>query len=264
VRRLLRVLSSAMIACGGLVVADAAVTVVWQEPVTAVIGLLKRTEIDKRYLSYRTAPLSAPDERAVRALATPQQRIAYLARRELHEVARGDAVGLLQIPTIGAAFTVVQGTDAASLQKGPGHYPGSALPGTGQTVAIAGHRTTYLAPFRHLDALRGGEQIVLQMPYGRFVYAVQYLRIVAPTAWWIMRDVGYDRLVLSACTPLFSASRRIVVFARLEYARRVAVSESAAFASSEAGSPATIISQLADKPALMGSRPGRARPRGGR
>jgi sortase A len=87
----------------------------------------------------------------------------------------------------------------------------------GETVAIAGHRTTFLAPFRHIDALRPGDRIVLGMPYGRFVYAVQYHRIVSPTSWWVVRDVGYDRLVLSACNPLFSAAQRIVVFARLEY-----------------------------------------------
>jgi sortase A len=82
-------------------------------------------------------------------------------------------------------------------------------------VAIAGHRTTFLAPFRHLDALRAGDRIVLNMPYGRFVYAVQYRRVVSPTAWWITRNAGYDRLVLSACDPLFSAAHRLVVFARL-------------------------------------------------
>jgi sortase A len=82
-------------------------------------------------------------------------------------------------------------------------------------VAIAGHRTTYLAPFRHIDALRPGDRVVVQMPYGRFTYVVQYRRIVTPTALWVTRDVGYDRLVLSACNPLFSAAQRIIVFARL-------------------------------------------------
>jgi sortase A len=144
--------------------------------------------------------------------------MAYLARREQHELAAGDAIGRIVIPKIGLSLQVVQGTDAASLEKGPGHYPGTALPGLAQTVAIAGHRTTYLAPFRHIDALRPGNRIVLDMPYGRFTYVVQYRRIVAPTALWVIRNAGYDRLVLSACNPLYSATQRIIVFARLRQA----------------------------------------------
>jgi sortase A len=248
-RQLLRTLSSLLIGCGVLLLVDAVVTVVWQEPLTAVVGLLERNQIDRHFLSDRTAPLSAPDRRALRALPTLQQRIAYLARREQRGVRTGDAIGRLEIPSLGATFTVVQGTDATSLAKGPGHYPATSLPGMGQTVAIAGHRTTYLAPFRHLDALRSGDRIVLRMPYGRFVYAVQYHRIVAPTAWWIARGVGYDRLVLSACNPVFSASQRIVVFARLEYVRPLGAAESAAFAPGGAGSDRTRMSQLAGKAA---------------
>ncbi len=119
------------------------------------------------------------------------------------------------IKKIGASFDIVQGTDTASLEKGPGHYPGTAFPGLGQTVAIAGHRTTYLAPFRHIDALSSGDRIVVNMPYGRFIYVVQYHKIVLPTALWVINNVGYDRLVLSACNPLYSAAQRIIVFARL-------------------------------------------------
>ena len=215
-RRLLRDLSAVLMISGLLLVADAAVTLLWQEPVTAVIALIERASVNQRFLSYRTAPLSRFDRRALSALPNQSQRIAYLARRERRELQAGDAVGRIMMPRIGANFLVVQGTDEGSLERGPGHYPGTALPGMGQTVAIAGHRTTFLAPFRHIDALRPGDRIVLRMPYGRFVYAVQYHRIVTPTSWWVVRDVGYDRLVLSACNPLFSAAQRIVVFARLQ------------------------------------------------
>ena len=213
--RLLRDASAVLMITGALLLADAAVTLLWQEPLTALIGVIKRAEIDKRYLSYATTPLSALDRRALALLSEMPHRIAYLARREERQVPPGDAIGRIDIPRIGADFVVVQGTDAASLQKGPGHYPSTGLPGLGQTVAIAGHRTTYLAPFRHLDALHRGNRIVLRMPYGRFVYTVQFSRVVSPTSWWVTRNVGYDRLVLSACSPLFSAAQRIVVFARL-------------------------------------------------
>jgi sortase A len=217
-RPVLRAVSSLLIAGGLLLLADAGLTLVWQEPVTAVVGVIERQQIDKHLLSYRTAPLSRADRAAIGVLRSERDRIAYLAARERRQLAAGDAVGVLRLPRMGASFTVVQGTDAGSLEKGPGHYATTALPGLGRTVAIAGHRTTYLAPFRHLDALRAGDEVTLQMPYGRFVYTVEYQRIVPPNAWWITRNAGYERLVLSACNPLFSAAQRIAVFARLTHA----------------------------------------------
>ncbi len=213
-RRVIRFLSSVTIILGASVLLDAAVTLVWQEPVTAVIAMIKRDQIDKRFLSYHTAPLSHADRRTLRKLGAAR-RVAFLARLEERELHTGDAAGRIMIPEIGVNFLFVQGTDESSLEKGPGHYPSTALPGLNETVAIAGHRTTYLAPFRHLDALHRGDRIVLRMPYGRFDYRVQYTRIVTPNAWWITHNVGYDRLVLSACNPLYSAAQRIVVFAKL-------------------------------------------------
>jgi sortase A len=214
-RRLIRDISSVLILSGLLLVLDAAVTLVWQEPVTAVIAMVKRGEINQRYLSFRSAPLTAAEARALRTLRSLPARVKFLARREARQVATGDAIGRISIAKIGASFDVIQGTDSSSLEKGPGHYPSTAFPGLGQTVAVAGHRTTYLAPFRHIDALSAGDQIVLKMPYARFTYVVQYHRIVQPTALWVIRNVGYDRLVLSACNPLYSAAQRIIVFARL-------------------------------------------------
>ena len=214
-RRLIRDISSLLIISGLLLVVDAGVTIVWQEPVTAVVALIKRNQIDKRFLSYHSAPLSQPDLRALGALRTMDQRISFLARREQRQVTTGAAIGRIVIKKIGASFDIVQGTDTTSLEKGPGHYPGTAFPGLGQTVAIAGHRTTYLAPFRHIDSLAPGDRIAVNMPYGRFIYVVQYHKIVLPTALWVINNVGYDRLVLSACNPLYSAAQRIIVFARL-------------------------------------------------
>jgi sortase A len=215
VRRLIRDISSVLIISGLLLVIDAGVTLVWQEPVTAVIGKIQQSEINKRFLSFSTTPLSPIDAHALVSLKTQGKRISYLARREMHQVTTEAAVGRIEISKIGANFDIVQGTDAASLEEGPGHYPSTALPGLGQTVAIAGHRTTYLAPFRHIDALRPGDHIIVKMPYANFIYTVQYHRIVLPTALWVTRNVGYDRLVLSACNPLYSAAQRIIVFAKL-------------------------------------------------
>jgi len=215
-RRLLRDISSVLIVAGLLLVIDAGVTLLWQEPVTAVIGLIQRNGIDQRYLSFRDVPLSPADRAALHSLTSVEEQVAFLARREASQVPQGAAIGRLVMNKIGASYEVVQGDDTASLERGPGHYPETAFPGLGQTVAIAGHRTTYLAPFRNINEMDPGDRITLQMPYATFTYVVQYHRVVPPNAWWITENVGYERLVLSACNPLYSAAQRIVVFARLE------------------------------------------------
>ncbi len=130
-------------------------------------------------------------------------------------------MGRIRIPRIGVDFVVVYGTGAEELEKGPGIYtqsvyPQSRFPGLGATTAIAGHRTTFLEPFRHIDALRRGDRIVLDMPYAHFLYTVVGHRIVAPSdVAAAIGDAGHSRLVLSACTPLFSAAERLLVYARL-------------------------------------------------
>jgi sortase A len=211
-RRLGRDIGAVLVISGLLLAVDAGLTLLWQEPVTAVIALIERGRIDRRFLE---RPPSALERIALAKLPSARLRIAYLARRMEHDVPIGAAIGTLVIPRLGSRWTVVQGTDESSLEEGPGHYPATALPGLGQTVGIAGHRTTYLAPFRNINELAPGDLIELQMPYGRFTYAVQYTRIVSPSAVWVVDDVGYERLVLSACNPLYSAAQRIVVFARL-------------------------------------------------
>jgi len=118
------------------------------------------------------------------------------------------------MPSIGVSEVFVDGTGGAALRTGPGHYPATPLPGQRGTVGIAGHRTTYGAPFHDLDKLRRGDRIELTMPYGRFEYRVERTRIVPPTATEVTDRVAFDRLILSACHPLYSAAQRIVVFAR--------------------------------------------------
>ena len=112
-------------------------------------------------------------------------QIRALARRFSRQADTGEAIGRLRAPAMdGLDIVLIQGTDTASLQKGPGHFPETAFPGQGETVGIAGHRTTYLAPFRHIDSMERGDRIVLEMPYATIVYRVQKTEIVDPT------DVG--------------------------------------------------------------------------
>src|SRR4029079_8169887 len=93
-----------------------------------------------------------------------------------------------------------------------------ALPGQRGTVAIAGHRTTYMAPFRHVDRLSPGDHIALTMPYGRFTYLVEVSRVVHPDNTGVLRHLHHNRLVLTTCPPVDSAARRLVVTARLQTA----------------------------------------------
>jgi sortase A len=201
-----RALGTALVVAGLLVLADAAVTLAWQEPFSA----LRADHAQHRLAAQlRALELGAPRHAADRARTAVAARAFARTRRD------GQAVAELRIARIGLRTVVVRGTDPADLRTGPGLLAGSPLPGEGGTTAIAGHRTTYGAPFRSLDALRRGDAITLRLPYGSFRYAVEGWRIVQPGDLSVLRRVGHDRLVLSACHPLFSAARRIVVFARL-------------------------------------------------
>jgi sortase A len=215
-RRALRAISTVLIVAGVLMIADAGITLAWQEPVSALLARIEQNKLSGELDEIEAAPPTRVQRRVLRALDTQRRRVAFLAREARRTAQTGDPIGRIAIPAIGADFVVVQGTDSATLRKGPGHYPSTTFPGLPGTVAIAGHRTTYLAPFRNVDELQHGERIVLTMPYGRFTYAVERTQIVKPTALWVTRDVGYQRLVLSACHPLYSAAQRIIVFARLK------------------------------------------------
>jgi sortase A len=208
-----------LIIAGALMLADAGLTVVWQEPVSALYAQLVQGRLSDDLRKLELARPGKVDLAALRSLDDERRRMAFLSRTLRRDAKRGAAIGRIRIKRIGLNTVFVNGTDTASLRKGPGLYDGKPFPGSPGTVAIAGHRTTYLAPFRRIDKLRPGNEIVLEMPYGRFVYRVQQTRIVDPTEVSVVRRVSYDRLVLSACHPLYSAAKRIIVFARFASAR---------------------------------------------
>jgi sortase A len=214
-RRALRALSTVLIAVGVLLLVDAGLTVVWQEPITSLWASHRQAVLrGELRQAQRTAPTAA-DDTALARLKTDRARVAYLSEALRRRTEHGQALGRIRIPAADADFVIVKGSDPADLRRGPGVYDGSPLPGSPGTVAIAGHRTTYLSPFRHLDRLKHGDSITIDMPYARFVYRVERRRIVSPQDVSVIRRVRFDQLVLSACHPLFSAQQRIVVFARL-------------------------------------------------
>ena len=215
VRRPLRALSTVLVIAGVLMLGDAELTVAWQEPVSGAYAWIVQDRLGDDLRRLELARPSTVELAALDTLQSERRRMAFLARLLRRTAKRGDAVGRIRIPRLEASTVVVNGTDKPSLRKGPGIYDEVPFPGAPGTTAIAGHRTTYLAPFRHIDKLARGDQITVEMPYGRFTYEVQRRRIVAPTEVSVIRRVGFDRLVLSACHPLYSAAKRIVVFARL-------------------------------------------------
>jgi sortase A len=225
-RRLTHILSIALITAGLLLLADVGITLAYQEPLSSIYSSIKQGEKENQLKRLESDFLTRSDVKQLRQAEVskdPQVRkktlsanVDKLAQRLADESKPGDALGRIEAPGMdGLNMVFVQGTDASSLELGPGHYPETALPGQGRTIAIAGHRTTYLAPFRHIDSMKPGDKITLRMPYGTFIYSVQKSAIVDPSDVGIIHDTGYERLVLSACHPLYSASQRYIVYARL-------------------------------------------------
>lgn len=139
----------------------------------------------------------------------------------------GDPIGRIEIPAIGVDYISLQGVDLKWLKEGPGHFPQTPLPGQPGNVALAGHRTTYAAPFNRLDELQPGDEITFETLQGRFTYRVDAHEteigqppsghfIVKPTEVGILDQDGTNKVTLVACNPKYSARERIVVTATLE------------------------------------------------
>jgi len=228
VRRPLHILSTALITAGLVVLVDVGLTLAWKEPMSTVYGTIKQGEAAKDLEELQDRFPAAGDLRRADRAGSLEERARILADAFSEEVETGQGIGRIRIPAIGLDVVLIEGTDTASLQKGPGHYTasddrdtraqgdGSAFPGQGRTVGIAGHRTTYLAPFRRLNELEAGDEVLLEMPYANFTYEVEKTEIVDPSQYEVVRDVAYERLVLTACHPLYSAAQRIVAFSRLK------------------------------------------------
>lgn len=134
----------------------------------------------------------------------------------------GDPVGILQIDRIGLTRVIVSGVSKQDLKEGPGHYSATPLPGQAGNSGIAGHRTTYGAPFNRIDELQVGDPIVISTPQGQFTYTVipapdseQAWYVVDPSDVSVLDDKGDNRITLTACHPKYSAKQRIIVNAVL-------------------------------------------------
>jgi sortase A len=215
-RRRVRRLGTAIMVVGVVLLAYGASIFFWHDPATDLYARWKQHQLAERLdAAFKDYQASAP------AIATPQpepalgvapaleppagpspeELVARSARRFLASLKEGEPVGRIVIPKLDVKKVVINGTRwGADLSQGPGRYPETSIPGLGKTMGIAGHRTTFGAPFRHIDQLERG------------VFAHE---IVENDDWSVIRNRGFDTLMLSACHPLFSASHRWIVYARL-------------------------------------------------
>jgi sortase A len=127
----------------------------------------------------------------------------------------GDAIAHIVIPKANVDKIVVEGVGVEDLKKGPGHYPGTPLPGEPGNAAIAGHRTTYGAPFYDLSNLEPGDPITVTTRVGEFRYEVVQSQVVSPEAVEVLDPTEDNRLTLTTCNPRYSAAERLIVSAKL-------------------------------------------------
>jgi sortase A len=222
-----RRLGKILIALGIVLIAYSGAIVFWGDPATALYANWKQHQLDGQlddaFASYAsTVDLTPPlrvDERPLtdqEVAEYQRQRVAAAANKLNDNLKLGKALGRITIPRIDVNAIFVQGTRwGPDLSQGPGHYRQTSLPGVGRTMAIAAHRTTFGAWFRHVDDLKAGDTVALKLPYATFHYRVFGHKIVDNGDWSVIRDRGFDTLVLSACHPLYSASHRWIVFAAL-------------------------------------------------
>jgi sortase A len=161
--------------------------------------------------STSSSPTTSTTSRSGTSTTTPAETVPTIA-----PVPEGEATARIVAPAIGLDKIVVEGVSLDDLKKGPGHYPETPLPGQEGNAAIAGHRTTYGAPFHRLDELEKGDEITVTTVQGEFTYLVSATHIVSPTEVHVLQDKGDNRLTLTACHPKYSARQRIVVVAQLE------------------------------------------------
>ena len=211
-RRPLHLLGTVLTVAGVLTLLWALLVWQWQDPFTALYTKWKQHQLasqyDKRAQSFDTTIAGA-------TMAAERESIAREAKRYRLSSKRGQVIGRLRVPRMGTNMLLVNGTDHDTLKKGSGRDLRTFMPGENRLVYIAGHRTTYLAPFSHIDRLRSGDSITIEVPYGTFMYTVTRHRIVKATDLSVLRSPNHEVVELQACHPRFFASHRYIAYARL-------------------------------------------------
>ena len=211
-RRGVRLFGTLLTIAGVLTLLWALVVWQWQDPFTALYTTWKQHQLasqyDKRKSSFKPA-ISGDTQAAEKA------SIAREAKSYRQSSTRGEVIGRLRVPRMGVNMLLVNGTDHETLKKGPGRDLRTFMPGENRLVYIAGHRTTYLAPFSHIDSLRRGDRVTIEVPYATFIYSVTGHRIVKATDLSVLRSPRHELVELQACHPRFFASHRYIAYAKL-------------------------------------------------
>ena len=219
-RRLARAAGLVFAGVGVLTLVWALVVWNWQDPFTALYTTWQQHRLESQLNHEFQAYARPPARTRVLLNTTAEARTLELAAARLRRTAGvGQAIGRIVIPRLSLNMIVVNGTDEESLTRGPGRDLRSYMPGQNRLVYIAGHRTTFLAPFAHIDQIRSGDPITLKMPYGTFLYrAVRHL-IVPAADMAVLRSPRHELLALQACNPRFFATQRYIVYAHLVVVR---------------------------------------------
>ena len=203
-RQTMRITGAVLVGAGVLGLAWALLVWQWQDPITALYTTYEQHQLsesfDKTFASYHVPalPVATSSHKPV-DLKAEQRAIALESARYRKTLKVGQALGRLNVPRLGLSIIVVTGTK---------------LPGEGQLIYIAGHRTTYLAPFAHIDALQHGDPVKLVLPYATFLYRVTGHVIVQANDVARLKSRGYEQVALQACHPRFFATHRYIVYAR--------------------------------------------------
>ncbi len=221
-RRVARISGTLMIIAGICSIGWVVTVWQWQDPFTAVYTKYEQHKLassfKRQFAEYRppasVKPVTTAPDGTV-STAAEKQRVATAAtayRLALHE---GEPVGRMIVPRLGLKTIVVNGTAHDDLTKGPGREMHTYMPGENELVYVAGHRTTYLAPFAHIDSLKAGDRITFELPYASFEYEVTGHKVVTADDIAVLRSHHKELLILQACHPRFFATHRYLAYAKL-------------------------------------------------
>ena len=213
--RVLRLIGNAVLLVGLGLLLWTFVVWRWNDPFTSLYTRWQQHQLVAAHESivarYKPNKPIAPTETPAETAET----IAKLASRLRAGAGPGEPIGRIIVPRLGLNMLMVNGTDTDTLKRGPGRDERTYMPGQGELVYVAGHRTTYLAPFSEIDKMRAGDRVTLAMPYGTFEYAVTGHTIVDASDLSVLKSPSREVVALQACHPRFFASQRYIVWAKL-------------------------------------------------
>jgi len=206
-------LGTLLLVIGVGVLAWAATVYFWKDPFTTAYTAYEQRQLasnlDGQFDSWR------PNREPVSESGEPTKRddVSREAKRYRLASKDGNAIARIRIPRLDLNLVVVNGTSVSDLRRGPGRHLDTYMPGEHELVYIAGHRTTYGAPFGDINELQPGDTITLELPYATIVYRVTRHRIVDDNDVSVLESPHDEQLVLQACHPRFFASQRYLVYA---------------------------------------------------